>query len=267
MRALLAFAFVLPVLQPFQSVPAAAPDQSPKSSITWVGRYAEFERFLKSAKIAEIEGIKQGVTRPRRVFFAPGGLAGSAAIKNIRPSRTADFYDSYRSEVAAYELDKVLGMDMVPPTVERQVGLDLVSAQLWVENCVSYKSIEGKPQPNPAALTRQLRRMYVFDNLIYNVDRNAGNMLVDPAGNLILIDHSRAFDGRGPMRLPFDKDMTAIDRPFLEKLKALDAKMLQAQVGRWVDFGATPILQQRNTIVDRFERLIKEKGEAQVVFP
>ena len=266
MRTLLAFLVAFPLFQPGQQAPAVAPAQAARSSITWIGRHAEFEKFLKTAKIVRIEDIPKGVTRPRHVFFAPGGLAAGAAAKAIRPSRSADFYDSYRSEVAAYELDKLLGLDMVPPTVERVVGRDLVSTQLWVEDCVSYKSVMNKPRPNPEAWARQLRRMIVFDNLIVNIDRNESNMLIDPAGNLILIDHSRTFDARTGLRMPFEKNMTAIDRPLFEKLKALDQQALLAHVGPWVDFGVGPILMQRDTILKKFEQVIKEKGEANVIF-
>jgi hypothetical protein len=266
MRVLLALVFAFPLLQPVQQAPAVAPAQTATSTMIWIGRHAEVEEFLKSAKVDRIENIPKGVTRPRRVFFAPGGLAAGAVIKQIRPSRFADYYDSYRSEVGAYELDKLLDMDMVPPTVERAVGIDLVSMQLWVEECVSYKSVMNKPRPNPEVWARQLRRMIVFDNLIVNIDRNEGNMLIDPVGNLVLIDHSRSFDARTPLRMPFEKSMTAIDRPFYERLKALDAKALNAHVGRWVDFGVGPILAQRDAIVEKFEQLIKEKGEANVIF-
>ena len=267
MRMLAAVVLALPFLQPSQPAPAAGPAPAGKSTMVWIGRNAEFERFLTKAEIARIENVGQGVTRPRRIFFAPGGLAASAVIKEIRPSNFADFYDSYRSEIGAYELDKVLGLDMVPPTVRRAVGRDLVSVQLWVEDCVSYKSVMNTPRPNPAAWARQLRRMIVFDNLIVNIDRNEGNMQIDPAGNLVLIDHSRSFDWRKPARMPFEKSMTAIDRPFFEKLKALDAKSLNRTVGPWVDFGVGPILLQRDAIVSIFERLIEKNGEAKVIFP
>ena len=30
--------------------------------------------------------------------------------------------DHYKNEIAAYELDKLLGLGMVPPTVERKIG-------------------------------------------------------------------------------------------------------------------------------------------------
>jgi len=266
MRAMLAFLAVLPLLQPVQQAPAAGPAQPAGYMKIWVGRNAEFEEFLKTAEIARVENIPKGVTGPRHVFFAPGGLAAGAVIKTITPSRSETWYDSYRSEIAAYELDKLLDMNMVPPTVERRIKGDRVSMQLWIEECVTYKTVMHTPRPNVDAWNRDLRRMIVFDNLIVNIDRNEGNMLVDPAGDLVLIDHSRAFDGRGALRMPFEKNMTKIDRPFFEKLKALDKKSLQEHVGPWVDFGPDPILRQRDTIVKKFEKLIKESGESNVIF-
>jgi hypothetical protein len=265
MRSLLAFVVSFPLLQPVQQAPAGAPAQAGTSTITWIGRHAEFEEFLRTAPIVRVQGIPSGVTGPRHVFFAPGGLAAGAVIKTIRSSGVDAFFDSYRSEVAAYELDKLLGMDMVPPTVERTVGRDRVSMQLWVEGCVSYKSVIGKPRPDALSWNRQIRRMIVFDNLVVNIDRNEGNMLIDPAINLILIDHSRTFDARRPLRMPYEKQMTVIDRPFFERLKALDQQTLEAHVGPWVDFGAGPILRQRDAIVKKFEQLIKENGEANVI--
>jgi hypothetical protein len=266
MRTLLAFVVAFPLLQPVQQAPAVAPAQAAKSTITWIGHHAELEQFLKTAEIVRVEDIPKGVTGPRHVFFTPGGLVAGAVVKTITPSRSEPYYDSYRSEIAAYELDKLLELDMVPPTVERRVKGDRVSAQLWVEECVTYKTVINKPRPDVDAWNRELRRMIVFDNLIVNIDRNEGNMLIDPAGNLILIDHSRAFDARGVLRMPFEKNMTKIDRPFFEKLKALDRKTIQEHVGPWVDFGPDPILRQRDVIVKKFEKLIKENGEANVIF-
>jgi hypothetical protein len=89
-------------------------------------------------------------------------------------------------------------------------------------------------------------------------------MLIDPA--FILIDHMRTFDHRGPSRMPYEKEMTAIDRPFFGKVKALDEHTLNAHVGPWVDFGVRPILEQRDAIVKRFQRLIAQTGEASVMF-
>jgi hypothetical protein len=262
MRALLALILAWPVLVAGQQAPASAPGQAPASSKIWIGHEAEFEQFLKTAEIQKIVDIGQGVTRPRRAFFAPGGLAGSAIIKAIDDGPMAAYLDSWKSEIAAYELDKLLDMGMVPPTVERRVEGDRRSVQLWVENTQSLKKLEGKVAPDIGAWNRQVYRQRIFDDLIINDDRNAGNILVDPAWNVILIDHSRAFDTRkNKMPAPLSK----IDRPFFEKLKALDKDTLKARIGPYVTFGVDKILQRRDRIVKELEKLIAEHGEADVL--
>lgn len=174
----------------------------------------------------------------------------------------APYLDSYRAEIAAYELDRILELDMVPPTIERRIENELRSVQLWVENTQLLKSMEGKPTPVTDAWNRQIYRMRVFDNLIANTDRNPRNVLIDAAWNIILIDHSRSFDGRiSRMRY----DMTKIDREFLERLRRLDKKAVNERIGRFLQFGVGPLLQQRDRILSHFDRLVKEQGEANVI--
>jgi hypothetical protein len=260
MRTVLAFVLALPMLSAGQQAPA--PAQAPASSKIWIGRHAEIEQFLKTAEIQKIVEIGEGVTRPRRVFFAPGGLVGSAVVKAIEAGPAAPYLDNWKSEIAAYELDKLLDMGMVPPTVERRVEEERRSVQLWVENTQSLKKLGVQTGPDIVAWNRQVYRQRIFDDLIVNDDRNAGNILVDPAWNIILIDHSRAFDTR-KNKMP--AVLSKIDRAFFEKLKALDKATLKARIGPWVTFGVDPILQRRDRIVKEFEKLIKEQGEANVV--
>src|SRR5512139_2765406 len=112
MRALIALILACPVLVAGQQAPPPAPAQTPSSSKIWIGREAEVEQFLKTAQIQKIVEIGQGVTRPRRAFFAPGGLAASAIIKAIDDGPMAAYLDSWKAEIAAYELDKLLEMGM-----------------------------------------------------------------------------------------------------------------------------------------------------------
>ena len=70
------------------------------------------------------------MTRPRHGFFAPGGLAAGATVKNLPPRRLRGFFESYKSEIAAYKLDKLLALEMVPPTVARIVDGEVMSVQL-----------------------------------------------------------------------------------------------------------------------------------------
>ena len=46
----------------------------------WLGHYADFEEYLRTAAIQKIGDIPVGVTKPKRAFFEPGGMAGSAAL-------------------------------------------------------------------------------------------------------------------------------------------------------------------------------------------
>ena len=104
----------LPVLQQQSDVRAAAPVKAPTDSRVWIGRYAEFEAYLQSAAIERQEDIGTGVTRPKHAFFTPGGLAAGAIVKDLPGGRQDGFWESYKSEVAAYKLDRMLQLDMVP---------------------------------------------------------------------------------------------------------------------------------------------------------
>ena len=52
-----------------------APDSRPliaqeaTCAVTWVGREAEFEAYLRTAEFTRMEDVPVGVTKPRRGFF------------------------------------------------------------------------------------------------------------------------------------------------------------------------------------------------------
>jgi hypothetical protein len=247
---------------------APAPASATACAQVWVGHEAEYEAFLKSAKVASMKEVPVGVTRPSRAYFAPGGLAESMAWKAITPGMKNGFYESYRSEIAAYELDKMLGLQMVPPTVERQVDSATGAAVLWATPTRSFKDLGGVPgqakSPAPPAAkvagwTRQLVRAKMFDNLIGNKDPNLGNWLVDGDWHLLLIDHSRSFT---PNKALVHK-MDNIDRGLWEKFLALDEASLQPVVGNWVGKGELrAVLERRDKMKEEIDRMIKQRGEA-----
>jgi hypothetical protein len=247
---------------PVAQAPVAAPATGAK---VWVGHYAEYEEYLKTAVIERVTNVPIGVTKPKRAYFAPGGPVASVVVKHLPMGQKSGFWEAYKSEIAAYELDRLLGLDMVPVTLERRVEGELASIQLWVEGTKWLKDVQQSACPRPMEWAKQVCRQRVFDNLTANIDRNQGNLLVDGEWNLILIDHSRAFASN---RMPFEKEMTRIDREMLGRLKALDEDGIMKHIRPWVlsDGQARDILKRRDKIVAHFEKLAQERGEA-VVFP
>jgi hypothetical protein len=247
-----------PSVQVGESAPLTSPRQ-------WVGRNAEYEECLRTAPVESEKATPIGVTRPRQIFFKPGGLCARALFSAQRTSRSSGYLESYLSRIAAYEVDRLLGLDMVPPTVERLHGGEKGAAQLWVENAVYLKDLDGQKSPDLEDWNRQVRRWRMFDALIAEIDRNAGNLLVlrDPKWHLVLIDHSRAFTSTTKLVYPVER----IDRAMFERLKALTKEDLDARIGPLVLDGSKSLLRRRDMIVERFEKLAKEKGEAAVFVP
>src|SRR5687768_16941083 len=88
------------------------------SARTWLDRRQALEDYLRTAEVVKIEDIGLGVTKPRRAYLAPGGPVDPMAWKTILPGIHSGYWESYKSEIAAYELDKLLELEMIPPTVE-----------------------------------------------------------------------------------------------------------------------------------------------------
>ena len=100
---------------------AAAPKTAAECSLNWLGHEAEIEKFLTEAKILKLEDVPIGVTKPQRAVLEPGGPVGRFAWKAIRPGYSKGFMESYKAEIAAYKMDRMLELNMVPPIVERKI--------------------------------------------------------------------------------------------------------------------------------------------------
>ena len=153
-----------------------------------------------------------------------------AAFKPIKRGRQHGFWESYQAEIGAYEMDKLLGLGMVPPTVERRGKKNKGSLQFWVHNCQLYRDVMASTPQTPS-WSHQLSRMKMLDILINNDDRNAQNFLVDPDAHIILIDHSRAFVSSKKILKNEKKLPNQYDRALVEKLRTLDRETLDALEG------------------------------------
>jgi hypothetical protein len=107
--------------------------------------------------------------------------------------------------------------------------------------------------------------MYVFDNLIYNLDRNLGNVLFMPDWKMVLIDHTRAFTL--DRNLPKAEKIHFCERKVFEKLQMLDQQQLDTELGPFLTPGQIKaLLQRRDRLVEHVNRLINKRGEDRVLF-
>ena len=101
---------------------AQATEGQPVDARIWLGRAAEIETYIRDVQMLSFTTLSVGVTKPQKATLPPGGPCAFLAWKAIQPGRYNGYWESYKNEIAAYELDKVLGLDMIPPTVEKRTG-------------------------------------------------------------------------------------------------------------------------------------------------
>lgn len=98
----------------------------------------------------------------------------------------------YLREVAAYEVDRLLGWDLVPTTVVREDAPHGVGAlQRFVPHDPEEHYFALLERAGPSVLD-QLRRMVVFDAVIDNADRKGGHVLLE-GDRVRLVDHGVSF--------------------------------------------------------------------------
>lgn len=202
----------------------------------------ELEEFLQTAEVVGIEDIGAGITHPRRVTLQKDGRQARAIFKTVDITSTELHYtncleqvftDRYVYEVAAYRIDRMLGIGLVPVTVLRTIDGELGSVQLWIEDAMPMQDAfdQDLPVGDTELLLQRLMLMYLLDAMIYNIDRNFGNILVRPErDHLFLIDHSRSF--RTAKKLPPLKEERPIPVPerVARELRELDLEALSAEL-------------------------------------
>ncbi len=241
---------------------------------------ADAEHFLRTAEVIEIKALGKGVTLSHLVTLSDGDTTSKAVWKVIneyQPIKRFDdggfpelgFRDSYKSEIAAYRLDLLIGLGQVPPTVERKLRGERGSLQLWIEDCRTEgeRRREGTQPPDVADWNGQMRRAKVFFQLIHDVDYvNLSNLLVDSSFNLYKIDSSRAFRTQTDLLDP-DKP-ERYSRSLLERLRSLDEATLKRELGKWLSQKQrSSLLERRDRILERAERLTAAQGEAEILYP
>lgn len=222
----------------------------------------ELEQFLRTAEVTHIEPIPEGITKPRRVTLEKDGITLHAVFKyvDLREERLGGIVtaigDRWGYELAAYRLDRLLGLDLVPVTVERALEGRPGSLQFYVEGMVNWIQVlaDNLSTDEGCPMRRQYELLKVFDALIFNQDRSQQNLTFQrDIWRLTLIDHSRAFEAerRLPKTILKYQDFLVV-RPAL-------ARRLETLTRADLDETMTPYLSspQISAILKRRDRLLK----------
>ena len=150
--------------------------------------------------------------------------------------------------------------------VERRIKGKKGSLQLWVEEVISEKGRrqQGLQAPDQGHWTLQVQNMTLFDNLINNIDRNQGNILIDKNWEIWLIDHGRSFSQ--DWHLPQEAGMKRCGQRLWKAVEALDENAVRSRLGPYLDGSQiTALFKRREQILDIFRQRIASEGEAEVL--
>jgi hypothetical protein len=243
-----------------------------------------WEEYLKTAEIVRSEEIGEGVTKPLRLYLQKADVQSSACWKNPRGLRDG-FLEGWQYEIAAYELDKLIGLNMVPPAVEREYNGKPGALIYWVTTELSELNIveEKIPVPEYALKHREDMKYLVraWDCLVANDDRTQQNIRYTKDWRVIPIDHSQAFRsskeyaekliyGRNGIKKTSDGKpflFRRLPRWFVESLRKIDSQSIKEAVGPYLtEKEINGVVKRRALLLAEIDAMVKESGEAKVLY-
>ena len=224
------------------------------------------EEFLRTARIVTTHGVSKGVTNTVRVTMTDGRITHDASVQRIDEHKTTfekstggselNFKDSYKFNIAGWRLARLLGLgDMIPPSVERKFQGQSAAFTWWIDDVLMDEVGRTSKKIQPPDQDRWNSEMYlvrVFDQLIFNTDRNMTNLLIDKQWRIWMIDHTRAF--RTQRTLLDARNLVKCDRNLLAKMKDLDAQTVERELAPYANNEEIRgLLARRDRIVQFFE--------------
>ena len=238
--------------------------------------------FLAEAKVIGSRPAGKGITGSLRLTLSDGVVTHDAGFQSIddrmsvteraqgkRRAGEANFVDSYKYNIAAYEIARLVGLDdMMPVIVERRWRNQIGSLSWWVDDVLMDETDREKSNtspPNVLRFARQRQLMVIFAELLRDVDRNKGNIVYTKDWRLIMIDFSRAFRLDHELRNP--DTVQHCDRALYRKLEELTEADVKRVTNKYLTTQEiAAVMARRDLIVARIGQLIRERGENSVLY-
>ncbi len=227
----------------------------------------EMEYFLYSAAVVNvIKGSVPGRTASWRIDLDDGEIKGRAMFKVVDDTRPTALPDSYKYELAAYALDKLLGFNRIPPMIKREIENTWGSLQIRIENCFGLSEKNEKVPPDPQAFSDTLEEINVFENLIYNERTDLDDILIHKeTWEVFRVDFSEAFSPT-PELIPEQK-IKRCSKELFRNLQELSDNVIKARLEEYLNEDEiSALLRRKALIIETIENLIKEKGRKAVLF-
>ena len=222
---------------------------------------AEIEAFMRKANVKVLSGVQ--------AMMDDGTMQHRAFLHSDDEAYRTDqkFRDTWKANVAAYELAKILEINVIPPYVELQVNGKPNSVSWGLDDVImdDVQRIQRNAQPpDLEAFNKQMYVVHVVDELIYG-GRAPSDLLITKDWQLWMIGPSLGFMPYKTLKSPGSLVMS--DRKLLAKMRTLDRATLTSKLGRWLTPDEIDALYARaGLIVAFFDREIASKGEAAVLF-
>jgi hypothetical protein len=237
----------------------------------------QIKQFLLTAKVIKSTAAHKGITNTLRLTLTDGTITHDAhfqsidehaSTKEIAGRMELNFVDSYKYNIAAYQLAEMLGLDdMVPVYVKRKWKGDEGSFGWWLP--VKMDEADRVKQkisaPDADSWNKQMYKVRVLDQLVYDTDANLTNVLIGEDWKIYRIDFTRAF--RLSKALQREDDLVQCERQLFTKLKALEGNDLATRTkGFLTKQEVQAVMARRDKIVDHFQKLITKKGKNEVLY-
>jgi hypothetical protein len=228
----------------------------------------DMEEFLKTASVAGRGPGPGGRTDAWKLTLKAGESVRPALFKYIDRRRPDPLADSFQYDLAAYALDKYLGLGFVPPTVEYRFEETPGALQAFVGNAISEADRKERhlDPRDSEAFEKSMIDLRIFENLVYDDCRNEKDTLISRDDwKIYRVDSSEAF---APRKDTFPHcEIRKCSRLLYKKLLSWDDKTVADYLGRYLNGEEIAALNARRAlIVWLLQRLIEAEGETNVLF-
>jgi hypothetical protein len=209
-----------------------------------------------------------GRTAASKIDLDDGEIKRRAMFKTVDTRRPTPIPDSYKYELAAYALDKLLGFEKIPPMMEREIEGTKGSLQIRVENCfgLDKQQRENLTPPDSQAFVNALEEINVFENLVYCERNELDDILIQKESwKIFRVDFSEAFSPISNL-IPEQK-ITRCSKTLFQNLQKLSDEVIKARLKNYLnDDEMSALFRRKALIIKTLKKLIEEKGKRAVLF-